>query len=164
MRLKPCVIFLIALVYVFLLCGPTDIFAGDTCEDVMGKAVSIQGKIQIKKEGKTEWQPLIQNDPFCSGDMIRSLPRSRAAITLRNGSTIRLDQNSTMSFEGLSDKKTFLLKLIEGAAHFFSTVPRSLKIATPFVNGAVEGTEILSAGPSVTCCHYCVRRTACSHK
>jgi hypothetical protein len=34
-----------------------------------------------------------------------------------------------------------LIELLNGAVHFFSRVHRSLRLVTPFVNGAVEGTE-----------------------
>ena len=34
-----------------------------------------------------------------------------------------------------------MLKLLKGAYHFFSRIPHTLKLATPFVNGGVEGTE-----------------------
>ncbi|MDH5686190.1 MAG: tetratricopeptide repeat protein, partial [Hadesarchaea archaeon] len=36
-----------------------------------------------------------------------------------------------------------MLDLLIGAVHFFSRIPRGLKVATPFVNGIVEGTEFL---------------------
>ncbi len=35
------------------------------------------------------------------------------------------------------------VELLTGAVHFWSRRPRSLRITTPFVNGAVEGTEFL---------------------
>lgn len=133
----------ISLIIAPLFLTPFTALSDQHCTSEIGKVVSVQGTVQIRKEGKPEWLQLERNGLFCKGDLIRTLPRSRASIVLKNGATIRLDQNSTMSFDGLSENKTFLLKLIEGAAHFFSTVPKSLKIATPFVNGAIEGTEFL---------------------
>jgi len=81
------------------------------------------------------------NDTCCIGDIIRVQQHSRAAVVLCNGATLRLDQNSTITFSSLEKKQTILLRLLKGAAHFFSRIPRSLKLATPFVNGGVEGTE-----------------------
>jgi tetratricopeptide (TPR) repeat protein len=126
-----------------LICFAWPASAEEPCDEWMGRAVSIQGDIQIRREGGIEWQLVKLYDAFCPGDMVRALPRSRAAIVIKNGSTIRLDQNSTMTFAGTSKQETILLKLIKGAAHIFSRVPRKLKITTPFVNGAVEGTEFL---------------------
>jgi tetratricopeptide (TPR) repeat protein len=73
--------------------------------------------------------------------MIRVQQHSRAAVVLCNGANLRLDQNSTITFSSLEKKETLLIRLLKGAAHFFSRIPRSLKLATPFVNGGVEGTE-----------------------
>jgi tetratricopeptide (TPR) repeat protein len=81
------------------------------------------------------------NDTFCPGDMLRVQERSRAAIVLSNEVTLRLDQNTTITFAGLEQEQTLLLRLLSGAAYFFSRIPRSLKFTTPFVNGIVEGTE-----------------------
>jgi tetratricopeptide (TPR) repeat protein len=75
--------------------------------------------------------------------MIRVQEHSRAAIVLRNEAILRLDQNTTITFAGLEKEQTFLLDLLTGAVHFFSRIPRSLKVITPFVNAAVEGTEFL---------------------
>ena len=44
----------------------------------------------------------------------------------------------------LKKNKPFLIELIAGAVHFFSRVHRSLRLVTPFVNGAVEGTEFVA--------------------
>jgi tetratricopeptide (TPR) repeat protein len=52
-----------------------------------------------------------------------------------------LDQNTTITFSGLEKKRTSSLDLLRGAIHFFSWAPLGLKVATPFVNGSVEGTE-----------------------
>jgi Tfp pilus assembly protein PilF/opacity protein-like surface antigen len=73
--------------------------------------------------------------------MIRVREHSRAAVVLCNGATLRLDQNSAITFTSFEKKQTLLIRLLKGAAHFFSRIPRSLKLATPFVNGGVEGTE-----------------------
>ena len=44
-------------------------------------------------------------------------------------------------FKGVEENKVSLIDILKGAAHLFSRVPRSLKVTTPFVNAAVEGTE-----------------------
>jgi len=119
---------------------PSVIHAGD-CEEWVAKIVSVQGEVQAKKTGATQWMPVKLNDTFCPGDMLRVQHRSRAGIILSNESVTRLDQNTSVTFKGVDEKKVSFIDILKGAAHFFSRVPRSLKFSTPFVNGAVEGTE-----------------------
>lgn len=112
-----------------------------TLEEWIAKVVSVQGDVHARKSGETEWVPVKINDTYCFGDMIRTQERSRAAIVLRNNAILRLDQRTTIIFSGSEKEHTSLIDLITGAVHFFSRVPRGLKVVTPFVNAAVEGTE-----------------------
>jgi tetratricopeptide (TPR) repeat protein len=101
----------------------------------------VQGTVQILREGKSEWEPIQLNDLFYPGDTIRVQERSRAALLLYNETTIRLDQMTTITFSGIEKEKISLIHILRGAAYFFSRIPRSLKVTTPFVNAGVEGTE-----------------------
>lgn len=85
------------------------------------------------------------NDTFCAGDQVRVAANSRAAFVLSNEALLRADQNTNLVFSGIEQapSETLLLKILNGVAHFFSRRAHSLKIATPFVNGTVEGTEFL---------------------
>ncbi|MGD8894239.1 MAG: TonB-dependent receptor, partial [Desulfobacterales bacterium] len=116
-------------------------WASEPSEEWVGKIVSVQGTVEVRRTGKVHWEPVHLNDTYGIGDMIRVREHSRAAVVLCNGATLRLDQNSALTFSSLEKKQTLLIRLLKGAAHFFSRVPRSLKLATPFVNGGVEGTE-----------------------
>jgi len=111
------------------------------CEQWVARAVSVQGNVQVQRVGVSTWNNIKLEDRFCPGDMIRILGKSRAALVLRNESVIRLDENTTITVKSEEKSRTLLLRLINGAVHFFSRVPRSLKVATPFVNCAVEATE-----------------------
>jgi len=114
--------------------------AGD-CDAWLAKIVSVQGEVQAKRNGETQWEPVKIDDTFCAGDMLRVQEKSRAAVVLSNETVARLDQKTSITFTGIEDKKVSVIDIIKGVAHFFSRVPRSLKVTTPFVNGAVEGTE-----------------------
>ena len=107
----------------------------------VSKIVSLQGEVLVRRHGQNRWQPARLNDIFFAGDRIRVESNSRAGIVLSNDAVMRLDQNTTLIFTEIEQRKTFIFRLIEGAANFFSHRPRSLKILTPFVNGVVEGTE-----------------------
>lgn len=115
----------------------------ETCKEWIAKVVSVQGSVQARRAGEEQWRTVRLNDIFCPGDMVRVQEQGRAAIALINESTLRLDQNTTVTFSQLEKGKTSLIDLITGIVHFFSRIPRTLKVATPFVNGTVEGTEFL---------------------
>ena len=114
---------------------------GQSCEQWGGKIVSVQGVVQVQKAGESKWMPVGLNATYCPGDMIRVLKNSRAAIVLSNETLFRLDQNTTVTFTGVEKEKTFLIDILKGMTHFFSRQPRRLKVVTPFLNAAVEGTE-----------------------
>jgi tetratricopeptide (TPR) repeat protein len=113
----------------------------DVAAGWVSRIVSLQGEVIVRRHGETSWQPVKLNDAFFAGDQIRVESNSRAGIVLSNDAVMRLDQNTTMIFTEIEQQRTFIFKLLEGAANFFSHRPRSLKILTPFVNGVVEGTE-----------------------
>lgn len=115
--------------------------AAQPCDPWSAKAVSIQGTVEIRRVGENVWQPVGLDDAFCPGDVIRVGERSRAAILLFNDTVLRIDQYTSMCFQGPAPTQRSWVELIKGAAHFFSHFPKSLQVATPFVNGNVEGTE-----------------------
>jgi len=115
--------------------------AAGTCEAWIAKVVSVQGIVEAQRAGETQWQPARLDDTYCPGDKIRVQEHSRAAIVLPNEAILRLDQKTTITFLSLEKSPISVLDLLSGAVHFFSRAPRSLKVITPFVNAAVEGTE-----------------------
>ena len=115
--------------------------AGDPGAAWVSKVVSVQGRVLVRRQGESGWQPVHLHDTFVAGDQVRVEANSRAGIVLSNDSVLRLDQNTSLVFTEIENEKTFIFRLIEGATNFFSHRPRSLKILTPFVNGLVEGTE-----------------------
>ena len=125
------------------ICLPPDTGADQGCDPWVSRIVSLQGQVSSKSRDGNQWRTVRLNDTFCPGDTIHVALHSRAAFTLSNESLLRVDQNTTVVFSGIEKPKTFLIQLIEGAAHFFSRKTRSLKVVTPFVNGVVEGTEFL---------------------
>ncbi|MBR9987327.1 MAG: FecR domain-containing protein, partial [Desulfosarcina sp.] len=106
--------------------------------------VSIQGRVQVRRKASQAWETVRLDDRFHAGDMIKVGTNSRAAFVLKNESTLRVDQQSTLVFSAAEKEQPFLIELITGAVHFFSRVQRSLHLVTPFVNGAVEGTEFVA--------------------
>ncbi|NTV81259.1 MAG: tetratricopeptide repeat protein, partial [Candidatus Aminicenantes bacterium] len=103
---------------------------------------SAQGGVYVQRAGQTRWEPLNVGDKCNPGDSIRVEENSRAALLFKNDSTLRIDQNSHLSFQPM-EEQTVIMRLFNGAACFFSRFPRSLKIFTPHMNGTVKGTEFV---------------------
>ncbi|NTU48198.1 MAG: FecR domain-containing protein, partial [Syntrophobacteraceae bacterium] len=118
-------------------------WAAQKCDDWAVRIVSVQGEVQSRKEGETAWSQVELDDTLCPGDMIRVGPLSRAGVLLRNDTVLRLDENRAVTFPGEDRQENFLLRLLSGAAHFFSRTPRGFKVITPFVNATIGGTEFL---------------------
>lgn len=122
---------------------PAQALSRGACDQPVARLVSAQGVVETRAAQATAWRSAGLNDTFCPGDMLRVGARSRAAVWLVNETVVRLDQHATLTFSGLEDRETSWLDLAAGVAHFLSRVPRSLKVKTPYVNAAVEGTEFV---------------------
>lgn len=134
LRLIICTSFLTVLLY-------PHVSAAKTCEQWVAKVVSVQGSVEVRRVGETQWQPVKLNDTYCPGDKIRVQERGRADVALVNQPVLRLDQNTTITLGGVKEERTSVVELVKGAAHFFSRVRRNLEVITAFVNAGVEGTE-----------------------
>ncbi len=127
--------------------------AQDACLPILGRVVSIQGQLEIKRAGKGEWTPLKRlNTAVCAGDILHTGRGSRAGVLLAPETMVRLDQHSTFLIRKAGAETEFELYLEErvprdvvgnvcGAAHVITRVPRNLRVKTPYVNASVEGTE-----------------------
>jgi tetratricopeptide (TPR) repeat protein len=125
--------------------------AAQSCDEWVAKVVSLEGSVEVKRSGETKWLQVQRDETFCAGDMIRVLEKSRADLAFSNQPLLRLDQNSAITLAEIEEegsgglaglfKSAAKLDLLEGAAHFFSRLPRNLEVRTAFVNAGVEGTE-----------------------
>jgi hypothetical protein len=70
-----------------------------TQEQWVAKVVSVQGTVQARRVGETQWQPVKLNDTYGAGDTIRVLDRSRADLALANRPILRLDQGTTITLK-----------------------------------------------------------------
>ncbi|NLI80879.1 MAG: TonB-dependent receptor [Deltaproteobacteria bacterium] len=123
--------------------SPCLLMAGQSCQDWAAKVLSVQGEVQSRKEGESRWIRVELDDTLCAGDMLRVGSRSRAAILLRNETSVRLDENTTVTFVGSDENENFLVRLMSGIAHFLSRTPKGFRVITPFVNATIGGTEFL---------------------
>ena len=132
---------LVAMIFVVICSYPQISSAAASCDPWTAKMVSVQGNVQVRRAGQTQWQQARLNDVYCAGDRIQVAERSRADVALANQPILRLDQNSTINLGGIKEQRTAWVELLTGALYFFSRLPRNLEIQTPFVNAGVEGTE-----------------------
>ena len=117
------------------------------CASLVGRIVSLEGAVERRVAGSTDWRPAMADQPLCAGDAVRTGAYSRAALALVNDSVLRLDQATTLEVgpAPVMEEEPSILGLIRGIIQVFSHRPRSLSITTPFVNAAVEGTEFVVA-------------------
>ncbi len=113
------------------------------CTEWIGKMVSVQGTVEVRRAGEPRWLAVNLNDTFCPGDTIRVGSRSRADLSLSNQSVLRLDENSEFTLEGVQEQGSAGLNMLKGAAHFFSRTPRGLEVQTPYTIAGVRGTEFM---------------------
>ncbi len=123
-----------------------------SCDAWVAKAVSVEGEVESRLTGESQWRQVSLDDTFCAGDMIRVLENSRAGLAFANQPLLRLDQNTSITLGEIKTEGSGLtgmlagaasLDLVKGVAHFFSRLPKNLEVRTGFVNAGVEGTEFL---------------------
>jgi tetratricopeptide (TPR) repeat protein/opacity protein-like surface antigen len=109
--------------------------------------LAVEGLVEASRDDGQTWAPVTRGAALALGHVLRVGARSRAALRLPDETVVRLDQHASLTFIR-DDARHPLIRVLKGAVYFFSRTPRALKVATPFVNGTIEGTEFLvSVGP-----------------
>ena len=117
--------------------------AADACAPFAARVVSLQGSVEVRRPSASAWQPIALNEAICAGDMVRVGERSRAGLLLPNETTLRLDQNTTLTVAPAEKEKATLLQLLQGTINAISRTPQPFGVQTPFVNANIKGTEFL---------------------
>ncbi|NML18045.1 FecR domain-containing protein [Azohydromonas caseinilytica] len=112
------------------------------CAVALARLVSIQGSVELQRARSAQWSAADSDAELCPGDTLRVGPRSRAALRLANESTLRLDQDTTLTL-GEDGARISLIQLLRGALNVITRTPTPFRVHTPFVNAGVEGTEFL---------------------
>lgn len=127
----------------FLVCC-TLAHAESRCAETVATVVSAQGNVDIRGKDAQEWQPVKTDAEICAGDSVTVRRYSRAVLRLEQEQTnVQLGEDTTLTLPGTKDQEFSVVELLKGVTHFISRVPHALKIKTPFVNAAVEGTEFV---------------------
>ena len=72
-----------------------------TCEKPVAQVTSVQGTVEARRAGATQWQAVQLHDTYCPGDMLRVQDNSRADVVLANESVLRLSANTSITIEGV---------------------------------------------------------------
>jgi Flp pilus assembly protein TadD len=125
-----------------MFCVPAAQRAAATACEPVARAVSVQGVIESRTAGTTDWKPVSRDQTLCAGDAVRAGERSRADLSLLDQSVLRLRAGTEMTLTGVKDDTTYLVDLSRGAAHFLSRRgERHLEVNTPYAVAGVRGTE-----------------------
>ena len=123
-----------------------------SCAPAIGRVVSRQGEVDIRRSGSSEWHHVTRLDTtVCHGDAVRTGVRSRAALWLQPENLIRLDQRTAVTmFASKAETRVEFFSSGQvsadpdcGAAYFISRFPRNFGVTTPFLSAAIKGTEFL---------------------
>jgi len=115
--------------------------AAPACSDWNAELTVVEGAVDVKRDGDAIWRNAISGAALCYGDAIRVKASSRATLTLPDHSTLRLDENTTITLTAPEQTGGSLIDLLRGVIHIISRDPRSLKFTTPYANAGLEGTE-----------------------
>lgn len=127
--------------------------AAAACAPTIGRLVSVQGNVDVQRAGSQDWIRIKRLDTsVCTGDRVRTAPLSRAALFVQPETIVRVDQNTTVALSQTTAEvvvEFFQDDVIRaardsqscGAGYFITRFPKKLRVTTPHMNAAVEGTE-----------------------
>ena len=116
-------------------------YAARSCEEWSADITTVEGRVEVRRSDNQGWVPLSAGEHVCTGDALRTQSSSRATITLPDGGTLTLDENSALGLPEPVSGLGSLIDLLRGVIHVISRDPRSLLFTTPYANAGLEGTE-----------------------
>lgn len=66
------------------------------CKQSVAKIASLQGKVDIKRDGNSQWQMAYPDDGLCLGDKVKTLENGRVIIRFSNEAVAILGNNSLL--------------------------------------------------------------------
>lgn len=112
------------------------------CDVPVARVASVQGAVELRR-GEAAWQRLQADQPLCAGDIVRVGEHSRAALLMRNQTTLRLDQSTQLTLLAQEAAGATVIEQLKGIVNVITRTPRPFRLGTPFVNANVEGTEFM---------------------
>jgi len=133
--------------FLFLLCCPALVFAGD----VVGTVKTLTGKAMLQRQGQTT--ELAVGAPIEAEDRLLTRANSSLGLILRDDTTLSLGPDSELLvrefiFAPKQSRFSMVLKMLKGSFLYMSGVigklaPEKIKLETPDSTIAVRGTRLL---------------------
>lgn len=118
-------------------------------EDVIARLLEIQGSVDVRRKGASEWVKATQGQVLSPGDTVRTHGHSQASLLRPDGTTLELYPLSEATIE---DEKAVMLWLGKIWSQFQKAVGRPHEIRTPssvaLIRGTVLAVEADSGGAS----------------
>ncbi len=127
-----------------LLCCPLWLMAGET-----GCVYDLKGSVEILKSGRKAWEPAAKGRPVAEGDSVKTGAGAWCEILFREGSFVRLEENSEAAAESLkasTEERVFFFSFVKGkalwmAARLKGKLLSKFSVRTPSLVCAVRGTD-----------------------
>lgn len=127
-----------------LLCCPIRLMAGET-----GCVYDLKGSVEILKSGKKTWEPAPKGRPVAEGDAVRTGAGAWCEILFKEGSFIKLEENSEAAADSLktsAEERVFSFSFLKGkalwmAARLKGKLLSKFAVRTPSMVCAVRGTD-----------------------
>lgn len=135
-------------IFLIILLFAPDLYAGD-----VGKAVALQGRVDIFKNNSGTAVPLIEDQVVSAGDSVRTKSGSKAQINFNDGTILRITQNSKVFIKDyqIDDKgmrKSAAIELSRGKVRAVIAKMKDSSefvIFTPNSRGSVRGSDIVAS-------------------
>lgn len=120
------------------------LMAGET-----GCVYALKGSVEILKSGQKTWEPAMKGRPVGEGDSIKAGAGAWCEILFKEGSFIRLEENSEAAAESLKvspEGRAFSFSFLKGKALWMAARLRGkllskFSVRTPSMVCAVRGTD-----------------------
>ncbi len=123
-------------------------------QDPAGRLIAFRGQVEVQSSGG--WNPASLNQDLFDGDVVRTLPQSRAVLLLADETQLKLNENTEMRLQSANRSSTLIsrvaavgdradqsiLNLGSGRVYVRSKrTPAQVRVETPAVTAAIRGTE-----------------------
>jgi hypothetical protein len=116
-------------------------YSATQCDPWVAKMVSVQGTVEVRRAGQTQWIPARLNDLYCGSDQVQVGERSRADIALINQPVVRLDQNTTITFGGVKENRTHETNLCHLVLIYWNKASRTHRLRDHILTASCRLTE-----------------------
>ncbi|MFT4171687.1 MAG: FecR domain-containing protein [Rhodocyclaceae bacterium] len=111
------------------------------CDPSVGELASIEGIVEVRSAGATEWIRASRQTQLCAGDVVAARTRSRATIVFSNGVLARLDEQTTVTITAVGETAAGELSLSQGALNVLSRQKGDVRVTTPHMAAQTQGGE-----------------------